>query len=979
MKRLLSLGVCAVLAACGGSKPRTDIAAPPPTGTEAAPPPAPPVDPESARLALWPEVHKGTLPNGLTYYVLHHEKPEKRAMMWLAVKAGSVDEDDDQRGLAHFDEHMAFNGTKSFPKNELINYLQSIGMRFGADLNANTWWQRTIYQLEVPTDKPEFVQKGFQILHDWAGDTTYDPAEVKAESGVVLEEWRLGRGAFRRLFDKSLPVLFKGTRYAVRDTIGLPDILKKADRDALYRFYKDWYRPDQMAVIVVGDVDPATIEKTIQQQFGDLKNPANERKHLAGGVPPAEGTRVSIETDKELPQTIIQIANIVPHRSNASRRDDRRLLVEQIYTTIVNERFAQLQRKQETPFTDASVSIETPDEMRELDWFAREADAKPGKLEDALRALLTETLRVERHGFTQAELDRARTIVMRGYEEAADRAATTNSRVFTEELVRNFLLDELVIGRNAERDLAKEFLPQITVDELNANVKSFGAAENRAIAIWIPDGQPVVSKDRVMQIIGEVEKSDIPAWQDKPIPTTLLPKLPTPGKIVKEKKIDAIGVTEWTLSNGAKVIVKPADFEKDTVLLGATSNGGTATVGDKDFQNARLAAVVAQIGGAGDYDADTLGKILAGKQVNVQLQVGETEETINANASAKDVEAMFQLLYLRITAPRKDPDVFATWKSNTADFLTNQARSPEFLFARDSQAAEYKNNVRRTFPTPDEVSKLDEDKALAFYKDRYGDVSDFTFVIVGEVDMDKLKPMVETYLASLPGKNRHEREKDLGIRKVGGVVKKTFDLGVEPKSSVRVDIHADDTWSRDKERDAYVLAQLLSNRLREVLREDAGGVYGVGANVTIDRSPHQERSVSIQFGCAPERVDELVGLMNGVLDEVVKGQTKDLGSYIDKIKEIYARQRETELRQDRFWLQRLERAYKYGDDPTDIADTTKTIARMTPELIKASAKHFLDRSQVFTAIRLPETSAAAPAKPATPAPAAKPATPAPTK
>ncbi len=373
-----------------------------------------------------------------------------------------------------------------------------------------------------------------------------------------------------------------------------------------------------------------------------------------------------------------------------------------------------------------------------------------------MRALLTETLRVERHGFTQAELDRARTIVMRDYEESADRAATTNSRVFTEELVRNFLLDELVIGRNAERDLAKEFLPQITVDELNANVKSFGAAENRAIAVWVPDGQPSITRDRVLQIIAEVDKSDIPAWQDKPIPTTLLPKLPTPGKIVKEKKVDAIGVTEWTLSNGAKVIVKPADFEKDTVLLGAISPGGTATVGDKEFQNARLAATVAQIGGAGDYDADTLGKILAGKQVNVQLQVGETEETVNANASAKDVEAMFQLLYLRITAPRKDPDVFATWKANTSDFLTNQARSPEFLFARDSQAAEFKNNVRRTFPTPDDVAKLDEDKALAFFKDRYGDVSDFTFVIVGEVDMDK--PADGRDVSREPGKNRHERE-----------------------------------------------------------------------------------------------------------------------------------------------------------------------------------------------------------------------------
>jgi zinc protease len=458
-----------------------------------------------------------------------------------------------------------------------------------------------------------------------------------------------------------------------------------------------------------------------------------------------------------------------------------------------------------------------------------------------------------------------------------------------------------------------------------------------------------------MQIVSEVEKSDVPSWEDKPIPTTLLPKLPTPGKIVKEKKLDAIGANEWTLSNGAKVVVKPTDFEKDTVLLGATSPGGTAQVGDKDYQNARFATTLAQLGGAGDYDADTLDKILAGKQVQVQLQVGETEEVVNGNASSKDLETMFQLLYLRMTQPRKDADVAKTWTTNTAELLKNQERSPEFMFARESQAAEYKNNIRRTIPKGDDIAKLDLDKALAFYKDRFGDVSDFTFVIVGEFDMAKLKPMVETYLASLPGKNRHEREKDLGIRKIPGVVKKTFNFGVEPKATVRVDIHADDAWSKDKERDAYVLGQLLQNRLREVLREDKGGVYGVGVQVTIDRSPHQERSVSVGFGCAPDRVDELVTAMNGVIDEVVGGKTDKLGDYIDKIKEMYTRQRETELRQDRFWLQRLERAYRYGDDPSDIADMTKTIARMTPELIKASAKHFLDRKQVFTAVRMPES------------------------
>ena len=405
MKRILVLPlIAAVAAACGGSKPTTDTT-PAPREIPAAvtvTPAAAPMNPDAMLLPLWPEVHKGTLSNGLTYYILKHGKPEKRALLWLAVNAGSVDEDEDQRGLAHYNEHMAFNGTKRFPKQDIVNYIQSIGMKFGADLNAYTTWQQTVYQLEVPTDDAGFLGKGFDILRDWAADVTDDPDEVRKESGVVLEEWRLGRGANMRLFDKQAQVMFKGSRYADRITIGLPETIKAANRAALMRFYHDWYRPDQMAVIVVGEIDPATIEKEIQAKFGDLKNPAHERQRVAAGVPKADGTRVSIETDKELPTAEIEISNLVPHRNNASSLDLRRSVVEQVYTTIVNERLAQLRRKPEAPFVNASTGIGAALSTREIDAFTHSAQVKNGKVEDALRALLTEVRRVELHGFTAA-------------------------------------------------------------------------------------------------------------------------------------------------------------------------------------------------------------------------------------------------------------------------------------------------------------------------------------------------------------------------------------------------------------------------------------------------------------------------------------------------------------------------------------------------------------------------------------------------
>jgi len=943
------------LFACGGSTPKPEpLPGPTPPSGDTAGGVAPTAagNPEVAPLPLWSAVKKGKLANGLTYYIMKNGKPEKRAMLWLAVNAGSVDEDDDQRGLAHFDEHMAFNGTKRFPKQDLVNYLQSIGMRFGADLNAYTTWQQTVYQLEVPTDKPEFLGKGLDILRDWAGDASYDEAEVKSESGVVMEEWRLGRGAFKRLFDKHSKVLFKGTRYADRITIGQPEILKKADRAALYRYYKDWYRPDNLAVIAVGDIEPADLEKQIATRFGDLKNPAKERKRATGGVPKADGTRISIETDKELPTARVEIYNFVPARSTSTLPDLRRFYVEQLYTRILNERFALLGRRPDAPFTNAFASI--GEEVREIDGFTRSAQVKNGKVEDALRALVTEVVRVERHGITQGEMDRAKTALLRQAEEQADQEPTRDSSDITDELTRNFFTNELVIGAQADLDHAKKMLPTVTVDELNADLKTFGGAENRAFAISIPEGQPKPTDDRVKQIIAEVEKADIPAWEEKAIPTALMTTPPKPGKIVKEKTYDKIGVYEWTLSNGARVVLKPSDFEKDSVAFTADSPGGTATVKDADYLNARFATSVVMSGGAGELDADTLGKVLASKQIGLFPTLGETSEGLNGNASAKDLETLFQLAYLRMTAPRKDVEQFKVWQTNSAEQIANQARSPEFQYAKQSQEAEYKNHPRRMFPKPEDYAKVDQDRAIAIYKERMGDVSDWTFVIVGEIDLAKIRPMVETYLASLPSKGRHEKEKDLGIRKVPGVVRKEFTLGIEPKASVRLDFHGDDKWSMEGERDVYILGQLLSNLLREDLREEKGGVYGVGAFGFIARVPHQERGFSIQFGCAPERVDELIAETKTQLVKVAKEGTDE--DHLAKIRQIYTRSRETDLRTNRFWAQRLLNAFHFGDDPNDISDTSKTLARITNANVIAAAKRFLDAKTVYEAVRKPATA-----------------------
>ncbi len=949
-KRPLSL-LLAALVACGGSSPKSSAPPSAPDGvTAAATPAGAPTDPDAGPLALWPKLKKGTLSNGLTYYVLSHQKPEKRALLWLAVNAGSVQEDDDQRGLAHFDEHMAFNGTKRFKEDALVKYLEGIGMRFGADLNARTSYDETVYQLEVPTDKPDYVAKGLDILRDWAGDVTYDEAEVKKERGVVLEEWRLGRGAQRRLFDKHSKVLFKGSRYADRDTIGLPDTLKTAPRDVLYRYYKDWYRPDLMAVIAVGDFDPAVMEKEIQARFGDLPKAKSPRQRPRGGVPEAKGTRVSIETDREVAGTSVSIDNPMPHRPEASKRDFRRLLAEQLYSAVLNERLASIARKPDAPFIQAYGG--TQGFVRDIDSFTRGAAVKDGKVEDAFRALLTEAIRIEKHGVTATELERARADMIRGYEQLVDTEATRDSRTFTEEIVRNFLEGEFIVGSETEKKLALEIVPTITVAELNKVGASLGGADGRVITISGPDGKPLPKQERILEIVNEVSKAKIDAWEDQAPQTALMAKPPTAGKITKETKNDKVGTTEWTLSNGVRVIVKPTDFEADSISLTGNSPGGEAMTSDKDYPNARWADDVAALGGVGELDAEMLGKVLAGKRAQVSTNIGETTESVDGSGSVKDLETLMQLVHLRMTAPRKDVEAFAVWKKNLEQQVSDALRSPEFRYARESNTALWKGSVRRTPPTPEAIAKIDQDKALAFYNQRFGDASDFTFVIVGAVKLEQLKPLVETYLASLPSKGRKEKEKDLKIRRVSGVVKKTFKLASEPKASVRVEFHGPQKWTRDDDRDMYVLGQVLSMKLRETMREDMGGVYGVGAGGRLTRPPVEERTFGVQFGCDPTRVDELVKAVFDGAAKLAKDGVDD--ATLDRVKQTFLRSRETDLRTNRFWLGWLANANRYGDDPALILDTAPMVARMKSDLVKTAAKRYIDTKQYYEAVMLPE-------------------------
>jgi zinc protease len=940
---------CALaIAACGPK-----AAQPPgPLAATAAPTSAPPkLDELDRPLPLDTRIKHGKFDNGLTYYVLPHKKPEKRAHFWLVVDAGSVLEDDDQRGLAHFVEHMGFNGTRRFPKQDLINFLENVGVRFGADLNAYTSFDETVYMLQVPSDRQDLVDKGLSVLRDWADGMSFDPDEVEKERGVVLEEWRLGRGARMRLFDKQAPVLFHGSKYAERITIGKPEIIRAASRDTLVRYYRDWYRPDLMAVVAVGDFAGEDIERRIRAEFGSLPAAAKPRPRPAVTLPAHAQTLVSIETDPEMPATSVAILSKVPHRPELSARDYRRMLAERLFHSMVNTRLDEIRRKPDSPFLFASSS--SGDFVRSSDVYRQTAGVKEDAVEPGFAALLEEVLRVQRHGFIKSELERAKQDVLRLFQQAVIRRETRDSREFAQEIVRNFLEDEAMPGSEAELALAEKLLPGLALEELNNLAKSFAGA-SRVITVSGPTKMKKPTADSMLAIVKNLESRQVAAYEDAVAGAPLMATPPKPGSIAATSTIAEIGVTEWKLANGVRVIVKPTDFDKDDVRVSAFSPGGHSLVKDADYDSARFADSVVAQGGLGGLDAVKLRKSLSGKIASVNARIGELDEGLSGRASHADLELLFQLIHLTFTAPRKDENAFVSWRARETESAKNRRLSPEASFYEDMMLLSWQNHRRRQPTTPEALGKIEIDKALAIYKNRFADASDFTFVFVGNVELERLKPLVETYLGSLPSSRRKETFRDVRAFWTKGIKTKTILMGNEPKSTVMLAFHGTEKWSRDTENDMRMLSEVVRIRLREVLREDMGGVYGVRAGGAISRRPRQEYTFSVGFGCSPENVERL---KQAVFDEIKAIRERGIGEeYLVKVKASRRRAHETDLKENSFWERELVRAYTYADDPRLIPDITPMLEKISSDRVQAAAKKYLTGKEYVLGILNPQSS-----------------------
>jgi len=908
-------------------------------------------DPAS-RIPLDPAVRTGTLENGLRYFIRSNSRPAKRAEFMLVVNAGSVLEEDDQRGLAHFVEHMAFNGTANFEKQQLVDYLEHIGMRFGADLNAYTGFDETVYQLTIPTDTATVVDRGIQILEDWAHGITFDAGEIDKERGVVIEEWRLGQGAGARLRDQVFPVLFRGSRYADRLPIGSEQSLRSFQRAALVRFYHDWYRPDLIAVIAVGDFDAAAMEQKIRARFAGMTAPPDARPRPTYGVEPQTGTRVVIATDPEATGTSVNVYYKHPVPAGGTYATFRESLVRNLFNGMLNARFAELARAAEPPFVAASST--EGDIVRTQAAYSVAAAVQEDGVVKGLDAILTEAERVSRHGFTTTELEREKADLLRFYETSYAERDKTESVDLANEYARAFLEGEAVPGIATEFDLVKRYLPSIMVEEVNALAGRWLTDNDRVLAVQAPrkEGLDLPGEQTLQAVFADVRRRTIEPWVDIVTDDDLVPEPPVPGRVAGETRYDAAGVTSWTLSNGAHVLLKPTDYKADEVLFHAFSPGGLSLVSDADYLSGAFSASLASASGLGTMDVTALQKALAGKAVGLRANVDELTEGLTGGASPGDLETLFQLIYLHLAAPRRDTTAFRSLITRLRSVLENRQASPDQVFS-DTVSVTLSQHHPRTRPvTAARLDEIDRDRAFDIFRDRFTNAGDFTFVFVGNFTTDSIRPLVERWIGGLPGGARRETWRDSGIRPPDRVVEKVVRKGLEPKSQTALIFTGPFDYDRQKAFQLSALADCLEIQLREVLREELGGTYSVQVAASVARDPWPNYAMHIYFGADPARLDSLTDV---VFQEISRFQAQGPApGTLDKVRETLRREHETNLRQNGYWLSRLVTAAVQGYTPDELSDVPVLIDGLTIDGLAALARVNMTRERYVRVSLLPE-------------------------
>ena len=909
------------------------------------------------KLPLDPEVRYGKLDNGLTYYIRHNEQPKQRAEFHIAQAVGAILEEDNQNGLAHFLEHMAFNGTQHFPGKGIINYFESVGVNFGGNINAYTSIDETVYRLsDVPTYREGIVDSALLVMHDWSCGLLLLDEEIDAERGVILEEWRTGRTANRRIWKELQARMYPGTQYAKRDVIGDTAVINNFAYQALRDYYHKWYGPDNQAIIVVGDIDVDTIEAKIQRLWADVPRRSNYGERPIYTVNHNDKPLVVVVTDPEAQgsQVLLEYKfDQLPEILQGTAQEYMLEQVRQLACDMLDNRFTELSLDPNAPFTHAVCYY--GDAAKKMDAFYVIMNPKEGRETEAYQALIYQLEKMHRYGFTNAELERVKSEKLNAMEKAYNERNTRKNISIARECIRHFENGEVMPGVEWEYEMTRAFLPMVSVETVNELAKALIHA-NPTVAITGPQKEAVhiPSEELIMATIAGQSEMAIEAPAEEKIDTELVKKAPHKGKIKAIRTNEDVQTTEWMLSNGIKVVFHPTEFKADEILMRAFSKGGYTQVKTADLPSAELATEIVEMSGIGRFNMTQLQKALAGKTVSVSPEIHDNTEWMNGSSSIKDFETMLQLTYLYFTSPRRDEEAYAALMAMVKNQLANRDQNPKVAFSDSIEMMSSNHSERTILFDTTTLKRVNLDKALEVYKARFANPADFTFVFVGNIDPkdEKVQEQVCLWLGGLKTKKSHEEVIDHHVTVAPGKQKNYFTRQMETTTaSNRIQYTSYDMpYNMANELNMEMIGRILSTRYLESIREREGGSYGVGTYGFMRILPTPCAGLLMQFDTDPKKQARLMEIIHEEVDTIIANGP--LASDLQKEKESMLKDYQENLEKNTYWRQALYMYYLYGQN--EIRDYKATVEGITAETVQKTLKKLVEAGNVFEVVMFPE-------------------------
>lgn len=898
----------------------------------------------------------GTLSNGMKYYIKKNKLPEKKVEFRLAINVGSILEDENQRGLAHFMEHMNFNGTKNFPDNKLVDFLQSIGVKFGQHLNAQTSFDETVYMLPVPLDKPGNLDAGLKVMEDWAFNATLSDEQINKERGVVLEELRIGLGADQRMGEKYLPKELYKSQYAERLPIGKKEVLENFKPDLIRKFHHDWYRPDLMAIVVVGDINVDEIEKKIKNNFSHYKNPLDAKERKSFSLPNHKETLIAIETDPEATSSEVKfmIKDTEDYTPSTTIEQYDKNIVKNMVNIMLNNRLGELVNSTNPPFSSGTV-FHGATYANTKDAFQGGAVTKEGDQLNALKTLLEEVERAKRFGFTSSELDRAKTLILSSVEWAYNNRDKYQSGELIGSYVDNFLRKEPIPSITWSYDHIKNLLPTITTAQTNEVIQKFVKNDSRVVVITGPkkDSIKMPTEALVLDVFEAVKKENLKPYEEKALAETLIKPFQSDGKITKTETDAKLGTTTWSLSNGAKVTFKKTDFKDDEIVFSAVSLGGGSVIPDADYNKTQFAFNTLMEAGIAGLSKTDLTHYLTGKQVSVGSFVNDLVDGVSGVSSKKDLKTAMELIYACFTGVNYNPDSFNAYKTKQLALVTNLLSDPQTYFSNEYAKFINQKNPRfiGIFPTEKEWGNTDYKKAYDIYREKFSNAGSFQFYFVGNIEEAQFKKEVLQYIAGLPSSGKKTTFKDNGYKPVTGDYTKIYKKGKEPKSVVSITYSGEAPYNEKEALALSALGEVASIKVMEKLREDESGIYTGGAQGGMSKIPYGAYSFSISFPSGPENADKLTKSALAEVQKLIeKGpEQKDL----DKYKQGEYNDYKTELKDNGFWMNSLIKNQLDGSDKYDILTYQDKVKALTVKDLQDVAKKYLTKNRIIATL-MPE-------------------------